>query len=1109
MYGIEMDPNGNRPMTVENLTILFTDLVGSTEHQTRLAPSGADELRHEHFTVLRQSIAEAGGTEVKNLGDGLMVVFPTASSAIRCAVGMQQAVELDGRERDHPLGIRVGISSGEVTAEDGDYFGDPVIEASRLCALCQSGQILAADIVRLNAGRRNPHAARPLGQRALKGLPDPIDVVEVLWEVLDARDPAERTLPTLLTDRGRFPFAGRQKELDLLTSTFGAVSSGATRLVLVAGEPGIGKTRLTSEMGSRALDAGAIVLAGRSDEFVGIPYQPYVESLRWRISQPGGVDQLGDRAAELVRLAPELLSILPDLGAPTESSAEAERIALFEGVRGWLASLAAEHPVVLVLDDLHWSDMGSLLLLRHIIATNPVARLLVVATYRDTDLDRTHPLSSVLAEFHRRGDVERIALDGLDTMEVTDLVTLTAGHELDDAGINLVHGLVDDTGGNPFFVSEVLRHLAESGVLTLRDGRWVAVEEGATYLPEGIRQVVGRRLTALSAETQRILTCAAVIGPRFGLDLLALVCDLAIDDVLDALDPAIAAHLVLDIGVGEYQFAHALVRSTLHAEITTTRRARLHLSVAQTLEKLHPDDLDVVTNELAYHWGEVGVMDASDPAFSYARRAAELATERVAPYEAVKWYRIAIERLDGADPRIHAELLCDLGIAESITGEPEWGATLIAAAQRAETLGESALMIRALSVDRRTAQTSHAQEPDLPRISLLERALERGPYDLGTTCRLKFLLAAELLYTGDFSRRQQLYEEASDGSNALSDPKEWFFATRESGTAAPFTALTRENCELGRARTRDAIAAFRESSELEPLIYAYWALTFYEVTLGSSTLDTSVDEFEALALAWPHPLLRSQIQQSRFFVELKSGRSAGAAQAFSEFEHWARICGSTDTQIYGGLVALQVSREADGIAWATAAFEQSPILERERHDGVPGVVTALMAQCLAEAGELDEAAQLVDQAFRHGFKNQFDDASLPIGRAAWSETAAKLRDKNACEALIDLFLPYHDTHLATGFFYAGSMARYLAILFAAVGDHVSADGWFTQAIANHASFRTPPWLARTRIDWAEDLHRRGEVERAGEQARQALVDIGSLELTLTRNRASALLSSLG
>ena len=214
-------------MTSENVTVLFTDMVGSTALASSLAPDDADELRRAHFAILRQAVAEAGGIEVKNLGDGLMVVFRAASAALSCAVAMQQGIERDSRRREHPVGLRVGVSAGEVSSEDGDYFGEPVIEAARLCARCASGQVLAADIVRLTAGRRSRHDAVRWARLALKGLPEPVETVEVLWEPLGVDEPGPVVpLPGRLAVRPAVGVVGRDAEL---AAVVGCVQAGRRR----------------------------------------------------------------------------------------------------------------------------------------------------------------------------------------------------------------------------------------------------------------------------------------------------------------------------------------------------------------------------------------------------------------------------------------------------------------------------------------------------------------------------------------------------------------------------------------------------------------------------------------------------------------------------------------------------------------------------------------------------------------------------------------------------------------------------------------------------------------------------------------------------------------
>ena len=267
-------------MSTENLTVLFTDVVGSTALSQRLSVDLADEVRRRHFAVLRQAAVEAGGTEVKNTGDGLMVVFATASAALDCAVAMQQGVERDNRGQAFDVGLRVGLSGGEVVGEDGDFFGDPVVEAARLCAACEGGQVLIADIVRLTAGRRSSHAYRPLGPLTLSGLSDPVETVEVLWESVGAFDAAIPS-PGRLANEPAVGVVGREQELRQLADAAERAGGGnGLEVVLVAGEAGVGKTTLVAEAGRAAFDGGAVVLFGHCEEDLAVPVPALLRGAR-------------------------------------------------------------------------------------------------------------------------------------------------------------------------------------------------------------------------------------------------------------------------------------------------------------------------------------------------------------------------------------------------------------------------------------------------------------------------------------------------------------------------------------------------------------------------------------------------------------------------------------------------------------------------------------------------------------------------------------------------------------------------------------------------------------------------------------------------------------
>ena len=236
-------------MTTQNVAILFTDVVSSTELSQQVSPEEGDELRRTHFSILRQAFAETGGAEVKNMGDGLMAVFDSASAALACGVAMQQGVEVDNRERALAVGLRVGLSQGEVTREGNDYFGDPVVEAARLCAACEGGQVLAAHVVRLMAGRRNRHQCLTLGELRLKGLSEPVETVEVLWEPVGAVDSKVSVpLPGRLAVRPTVGVVGREVETQAIAdATKRVVGDQVREVLLISGEAGVGKTSLVAE----------------------------------------------------------------------------------------------------------------------------------------------------------------------------------------------------------------------------------------------------------------------------------------------------------------------------------------------------------------------------------------------------------------------------------------------------------------------------------------------------------------------------------------------------------------------------------------------------------------------------------------------------------------------------------------------------------------------------------------------------------------------------------------------------------------------------------------------------------------------------------------------
>jgi class 3 adenylate cyclase/tetratricopeptide (TPR) repeat protein len=1086
--------------------VLFTDLVESTALMARLGDASFDELRGEHMARLARAVERYGGTVVKNTGDGVMATFASSVDALAAAVAAQQATAAQVAPGGIPFEIRVGLAIGEVGTEDGDAFGTPVVEAARLVAAAQPSQILCTALVRAMAGSRAPGSFADLGPIELKGLPDAVPVCEVAWA--PPRESAPVPFPTLISHTGRI-FVGRDDEMARLRMLWKEAQAGERRLILLGGEPGAGKTRLAAALAQGLHQEGALVLAGRCDEDLGVPFQPFVEALRHYVSH-ASFPRLGRHAGELARLVPELGQLVPGLAAPLQADPETERYRLFDAVAAWLAEASTDAPFLLILDDLHWAAKPTVLLLRHVLRAPETSRLLILATYRDSDIGRGDPLTELLADLPRTEGASRLPVTGLDAQGVASLLESAAGHTLDEAGEELARSVWRETEGNALFVIETMRHLREAGALEHRDDRWVVTPTLEQLgVPEGVRDVVGRRLSRLPDETNAVLACASVVGLDFDPAIVQMAGGFSEDELLRALEQAMGARLIVDIPgpTPRSAFSHALVRATLYDELSGARRVALHRRVAQAIETTFADRIDDHLPALSHHWSRAAApaADASRAA-EFAVRAGNRALAQLAHDEAVTYYRSALELLEAAGevsgPE-RTELLISLGEAQRRAGDPAYRETLFAAAHLAQEAGDTNLLARAALANHR-GFWSQAGAVDRDRVGVLEVAIEALGREADSTLRARLLalLALELTFDPDHARKQTLCREALDitrreGSTHVR--AEVLYAVAEAirnpDTVAERLALTAELLEVAEATGNPVLS--------------YWGNSFRAIA-ASEVFDTDetarcmdaarrlADDLRQPSFGWLSGILASALA-------IAAGRLDEGELLARESFRLGQSTGQADAAAYFGITQFSLGFHSGRLDQVMAALD-------EARAAAPGLVSiqgyAVSAYC--ESDRHAEARILFEELMT-GLPELPKDVSWLRMVAQLATVCAALGDTERATVLHDLLTPYDRQAATTGAAWFGAVAHHLALLATTLGRFEEADRRFAEAEQLHEKFGVVPWTARTRLEWSEMLVRRsapGDADRSRRLLAQALETAGHLGLGTIERRGRALLERL-
>jgi DNA-binding SARP family transcriptional activator len=894
----------------------------------------------------------------------------------------------------------------------------------------------------------------------------------------------------------RRAFVGRDRELaELIAGLDGAFASHG-RLVLIAGEPGIGKSRLADALMEHARSRGAAVIVGRAWEAGGAPaYWPWIQALRVHLgeTEPDALRaQLGSGAAVLAQLLPELRERLPDIEEPPPLEGEGARFRLFEAARSFLRNAAEGRPLVVALDDLHAADEPSLLLLRFVARGLEDSRLLIVGAYRDVDPTLRDPLTSAIAELVREPHTTQIALGGLSTDNIAEYVELSTGTA---PGPGLAEAIHAETEGNALFVSETVQLLAAEGRVEGADAHLT--------IPPGVRAVIGRRVARLSDPCNEMLVAASIMGRELGIDALTEVSGLGSKQLMEVLNEAMAERVLDDVpgAPGRVRFSHVLIRDTLYDELTAARRMQLHREVGEALETAYASDPEPHLAELAQHFVAAAPLGVRDKAVDYARRAGQRAATQLAFEEAARHYEIALTLAE--DERERCELLLALGDAEGRAGDtPASKAAFREAAELAERAGLAQHLARAaINYGGRFAWALSVSDSEM--VPLLERALAAiGDDDSALRARMLARLAAAARDDPRRERRVALGEEALRIARRSRDPVTLAAVVegRWIAVEGPDEYLRREGVAVG-----DELIDLGERIGDKERVFAghdlrlryVWALA------DRAAVDVSVEALGELANELRQPGHHWDIGTTRAMVALMEGRFADAEQLIDETFTIGQRAESWNAAVSHRL-ALFVLRRAQG-----RLAEVEDLMKRSVHEypSLPRFPCAL-AHLYGELGREREARASLDGLLSRDLAHDHVDANWLFTISLLAGPCALLGDREAADRLYAILLPYERLYAqAPVESVFGSVARGLGVLATALGRFDDGERHFDVAIQTERAMGARPWLAHAQHDFAAMLLARdaaGDAERARELLAEALTTYRDLGMESWAARAEAL-----
>jgi class 3 adenylate cyclase/tetratricopeptide (TPR) repeat protein len=1119
--------------------VVFCDLVDSTALLARLGDDRMERVRRAHVEDVTGAVVAAGGRVVKTLGDGAMASFESGLGALRAAAGIQASVErLDATHGGLGLAARVGVAAGEPISHDDDLHGMAVVIASRLCSAAARGEVLVQDLVHALVASREGVVLDEARGYELKGVPTPVWASRLRWRELEAEARGERVLESAaasaaaatIGDRassGRFtpalangesapakgsthapgngarprdgvplprvlaayeaePLIGRDREIGMLRDA--TAPREGCRAVLVLGEPGIGKTRHAAAAAADAHARGEVVVLARCPPEAVIPFEPWVRAI-------GELARAGDESwrEALARAAgAELSGLVPELGvhttaAPERASAgevvaaEGARYRLLRGIGTALAHGAGEAPLHVVLDDAHWCDAASAQALGHMLDGAPAAQLVLTVTARERELGRGHPVSRVLADLRRTGDLSELRLTGLDAGGMAALVAARVGRAITP---RLAARLQTRTAGNPFFAAELARDLDERDAL--RDGE--ALE--AAPVPDAVTDLVEERLARLDPVTERLLVAVAAIGPSAPVTLAARAAGIGDEDAERAVSQALSERLVDDVpaALPTIMFPHALIREALTAGANDAARARLHLAVASALEE---EDPDAEPAELARHYGLAVAVAGPEPAIAAYRAAAVAAAEGHDHEQAAAHMRGALGLLGESDLTARASVLLELGEQELLAAD------LIRARQAfreagdaARTIGDAGTLARAALgfAGGDIAFGWETGNDDTATVVLLREGLDAlGDTEPRLALRMIYRLVYALTYTDDHDVLDALARHAEELDRHLGDTESRVIA-RSTRLIAVCTFGSSPLAVLDQYEEILELADLAEGCGREDLLFRgiHWLSVAYYALGRIAECERAIERAAEIAQRLGSPRFTWEVDVSRGHRLLDHGDREGS-------EALIRRAGATvrrlrpDIHITVELMTLLSTIWIYDGETATAR----PVYAAMQAVGPSGIMSAVLAWAAAIDGDHDTA--------RHGLARLLDgddlaplrrpDIQLPTALCFLALAATLAGDRAAGERLRPLLEPLRPYLMqAAPALFFGNIAEWHIGRLELLADRPEAAVEELCAAVARADALDLVWLtAWARVDLAIALHRRDGPGDA-EQARATLAE---------------------